>query len=69
MVRALDQQTSQVHVASLRDAELRVAVPRLAASWPQAEVTTDIATSLEALFASQGQHVSSRDVANAVDLQ
>ncbi len=37
MVGALDQQRSQVDVASLGDAELRVAVPGLAASRPQAE--------------------------------
>ena len=33
MVRTLDQQTSQIGVASLGDAELRVAFPGLAASW------------------------------------
>ena len=54
MVGALDQQLSQVPVAGLGDSKLWVAVARLAASRPQAEVAAYIATSLEALLVSQG---------------
>ena len=50
MVGALDQQGTQVDVASLGDTELRIAVARLAASRPQAEITAHIATSLEAFL-------------------
>src|SRR5882757_8096990 len=35
VVRALDEQTSEIDVARLRDAELRIAVPGLAASRSQ----------------------------------
>ena len=55
MVGALDQQRPEVDIASLGDAELRVVVPGLAASRPQAEVTADIPTSLEAFLAAQRQ--------------
>ena len=48
MVGALDRQRPEVDIASLGDAELRVVVPGLVASRPQAEVTADIPTSLEA---------------------
>ena len=69
MVGALDQQSSQVDVASLGDAELRVAIPGLAASRPQAEIAADIATSLEAFLAAQRQNVGQRrELADAVDL-
>ena len=45
-------------------------VPGQAASWPQAEVTSHIATSLEALLVAKGQHEGrGGDVANTVDLQ
>src|SRR5258708_6947822 len=60
MVGALDQQRTQVDVASLGDAELRVAVARLAASRPQAEITAHIATSLEAFLAAQRQDIGQR---------
>ena len=33
MVRTLDQQTSEIDVASLCDAELRITITRLASSW------------------------------------
>src|ERR1035441_8439934 len=69
MAGILDQQTSQVDVASLGDAELRVAIPRLAASWSQAEIAPDVTTPLEALLASQGQHErQSRKVTDPGDL-
>jgi hypothetical protein len=45
MVGTLDQQSTSVDIASFGNAELRVSIPGLAASWPQAEVAADIATS------------------------
>jgi hypothetical protein len=60
MVGAFDQQRTQVDVAGLGDAELRVAVPGLAASRPQAEITAHIATSLEAFLAAQRQNIGQR---------
>jgi hypothetical protein len=69
MVGTLDQQSTQVDVASLGDAELRVAIPGLTASWPQTEVAADIATSLEAFLAAQRQNVGQRrELTDAVDL-
>src|SRR5260370_8709559 len=69
MVGALDQQRPEVDIASLGDAELRVVVPGLAASRPQAEVTADIPTSLEAFLAAQRQNVRQcRELADAIDL-
>ena len=69
MVGALDQQRPEVDIASLGDAELRVVVPGLAASRPQAEVTADIPTSLEAFLAAQRQNVRQcRELADAINL-
>jgi broad specificity phosphatase PhoE len=69
MIGALDQQRPEVDIASLGDAELRVVVPGLAASRPQAEVTADIPTSLEAFLAAQRQNVRQcRELADAIDL-
>jgi hypothetical protein len=48
MVGTLDQQTSEIDVAGLCDAELRVSISGLTASRSQAEVTTYISTSLKA---------------------
>jgi hypothetical protein len=45
MVGTLDQQTSEVDVASLGDTELWVSFARLAASWPQAEIAAHVTTS------------------------
>src|SRR5260370_4984926 len=68
MVGALDQQRPEVDIASLGDAELRVVVPGLAASRPQAEVTADIPASLEAFLAAQRQNVRQcRELADAID--
>ncbi len=70
MVGALNQERSEVDVSSLGNTKLRVAVPGLAASRPQAEVTAHIATSLETFFASQSQHIRQRsELADAVDLK
>ena len=57
-------------MAGLGDAELRVAVPGLAASRPQAEVAADIATPLEAFLAAKRQDIGQRrELADAVDLE
>src|SRR5450432_1312967 len=70
MVGALDQQRTQVDVARLSDAELRVAFAGLAAPWAQSEITAYIATSLEALLVAQRQHEGQRrEMPNAVDLE
>jgi hypothetical protein len=53
MVGTFDQETSQIHVAGLRDAELGIAISGLTAPRPQAQVTTDIATSSEALLVTE----------------
>ncbi len=67
MIGALDQQRPEVDIAGLGDAELRVVVPRLAASRPQAEVTAHIATSLEAFLAAQCQDIRQcRELADAI---
>ena len=49
VVAALDQQGSQINVTGLGDAELRIAVPGLAASRPEAEIAAHVATSPEAM--------------------
>ena len=69
VVGALDQQLSQIAVASLGDAELRITVSRLAAFRPQAEITTLISTSLEAFLLPERQHIGLLcKVADTVDL-
>ena len=50
VVGALDQQTSEIGVAGLRDPELRVPISGLAASRSQAEIAADIATSSKPLL-------------------
>jgi hypothetical protein len=60
VVRALDEQTSEIYVARLRDAELRIAIPGLAASRSQAEIAAYIAALLKAFFTAQGQHIRQR---------
>src|ERR1017187_7776941 len=67
---ALDQQSTQIDVASLGDAELWVVVPGLAASRPQTEITAHIPASLEAFLAAQCQNIGQRcELANAVHLE
>ena len=68
VVGTLDQQATEIDVASLGDPELRISVARLAASWPQAQVAANIATSLEPFLAPQRQDIRQcRELANAVD--
>jgi hypothetical protein len=69
MVAALNQQGSQIDVAGLGDAELRIAVSGLAASRPQAEIAAHVPTSLEALLVAQRQDIGqSSKLAYAIDL-
>src|SRR5271156_1251442 len=69
MAGTLDQQTSQIDVAGLGDAELRITISRLTASRSQTEIAPDITALSEALLASQGQHErQSRKVADSRDL-
>src|SRR5258708_37112346 len=69
MAGTLDQQTSQIDVAGLSDAELRIAISRLTASRSQTEITTDVTALLEAFLATQGQHErQSRKMADSRDL-
>ena len=70
MVGALDQERSEVDVASLGNAKLWVAVPGLTASRPQAEMAAHIPASLEALLTAQRQNIRQRrQLADAVNLE
>ena len=68
MVRALDQKTSQIDVAGLGDAELRITIARLTASWSQPEIATHVPTGLKrCLFPRVRTYV--RAVTDSMDLQ
>jgi hypothetical protein len=70
VVRTLDQQTSEIGVASLGDAELWIAFSGLAASWSQTEIASHVTTSAEAFLIAQSQNESEGgDVADALDGQ
>jgi hypothetical protein len=70
VVRTLDQQTSEIRVASFGDAELRISFTGLAASWSQAEIAAHITTSLESVLVAQGKDEGeSSDLTNALDRQ
>src|SRR5258706_3531628 len=56
VVRALDQQTSEICVARLRDAKLRVSFTGLAAAWSQPQITANIASSPKAFLVAQGEN-------------
>ena len=67
-VGAFDQQTSEVRVASLGDAKLRIVVSGLATLRLEAEITTDITALLKALLTAQGKDEGeSRDGTDAVN--
>ena len=69
MIGALDEQGSEIDVARLGDAELRISLAGLAAPRSQAEIAANISASLEALFASQGQDIRQRrELAHSIDL-
>ena len=70
VVGALDQQTSEIGVAGMGDAKLRIVVSGLTSPWTQAQVATDIATSSEPFLAAESQHEGQGgEVADAVNLQ
>jgi hypothetical protein len=46
----LDQQTSEIGVARLDDAQLRIVFARLTASWSQPEIAAHVTTSAEAFL-------------------
>ena len=70
VVGTLDQQTSEISVPGLGDAELRVPITRLAASRSQTEIATDIATLLKSFLAAESQDERGRgDGTNTMDLQ
>ena len=56
VVGALDQQTSEICVASLGDAELRITFAGLAAFWSEPKVAAHISTSTESLLVSESQN-------------
>ena len=70
VIGALDQQTSKIGVAGMRDAELRIVISGLTSPRSQAQVATHIATSSEPLLAAECQHEGQGgEVADAVNLQ
>jgi hypothetical protein len=56
MVGTLDQQTSEIGVAGVSDAALRVMISRLTSTRSQAQIAPNVATSSEPLFAAERQH-------------
>lgn len=70
VVRALDQQTSEISVAGLGGPELRIAFAGLTASGSQTEVATYVSTSTKAFLVTKRQDErEGRDVTNAVNGQ
>ena len=70
MVRALDQQSSQVGVTGFGNSQLRVMAARLIASRPQSDIATDIATLLKSMLVSDGEHKGDgRECANRVEME
>ena len=69
VVGTLDQETSELGIASLGNAQLRIVVSSLAAFWLKAKVATDITTLPEAFLAAKSEHEGEcRDRSNAVHL-
>ena len=56
VVGTLDQQTSQIGVADLSDAELRIAFARLTAFWPEPKIATNVSTTTEPTLIPERQH-------------
>src|SRR5271163_1042305 len=70
VVGALDQQTSEIGVAGMGDAKLRIVVSGLTSTRSQTQVATHIATSSEPFLAAERQHEGQGgEVADAVNLQ
>ena len=68
VVSALDQQTSQIRVASLGDTELRIAFTGLAAFRSQTKVATDVSTASESTLIPERQDKrKGGDVADPMD--
>ena len=56
VVGALDQQTSEIGVAGVSDAELRIMISRLTSTRSQAQIAPNVTTSSEPLLVSERQH-------------
>jgi hypothetical protein len=56
VVGALDQQTSEIGVTGVGDAELRIMISRLTSTRSQAQVAPNVTTTSEPLFASERQY-------------
>ena len=70
VIGALDQQASEISVAGMGDAELRIVISGLTSPWSQAQVATHIATSSEPLLAAERQHEGQGgEVADTMNLQ
>ena len=70
VVRALDQEASEICVAGVSDTELRIVISRLTSPRTQAQIAPHIATSSEPLLAAEGQHEGQGgEVADAMNLQ
>ena len=70
VIGTLHQQATEVDIARLGDAELRISLSGLVAFRPQAEIAAHIATSLETFFASQSQDIRQcRELAYSIDLE
>ncbi len=68
VVGALDQQTSQIGIAGLGDAELRIAFARLTAFWPEPKIATNVSTTSEPTLIPERQHEGKRgDVADSMN--
>ena len=69
VVGTLDQETSEVGVAGLGNAQLRIMVSRLAAFRLKAKIATDVATLPEAFLVAKSEYEGKcRDGSNAVNL-
>ncbi len=69
MIGAFDQKLAKIAIAGLCNAELGVTVPGLTSAWSQAEIATNVAALLEALFIAQGEHEGqSCEMSNAINL-
>lgn len=69
MIGTFDQKLTEIAIAGLCNAELGIAVPRLASAWSQTEITANISASLETLFIAQGEHKGQCcEMSNAINL-
>src|SRR3954468_10905581 len=61
MLCSLHQQRPQVRVAFLADVQLRLALPRVPASWLQSQIAAHVTTLIEAMRILEGQQERQRD--------